>query len=112
MSNNAYNDFKNGIKSDVKETGASLLLVGGLILLVAILSGALLFAFKDTKSDDSTHFLVGGVAAIISLLLLFSPAARTLILQFWIIGLIAIPLLFVAFIALYILYIAFTQSFS
>lgn len=112
MSNNSYNDFKNGIKSDVKETGIGLLLIGGVVLLACVLLGALTFAIQDTTSDSSTRFLVGGVSAAIILLMIFNRTARTRIAQFWIIVLVAIPLLFLVYIVLCMFYVTFTQSFK
>ena len=109
MSNNSYNDFKSGIKSDIKETGASLFLVGGLMLLACIILVILLFAVKSSTIDSSTRLMLGGGAGIIGLLLIFSPAARVRIAQIWLFSLIAIPLLFVLFIAGYVFYIAFTS---
>ncbi|MFD0765812.1 hypothetical protein ACFQZI_13195 [Mucilaginibacter lutimaris] len=109
MSNNSYNDFKNGIKSDIKETGASLLLVGGLMLLACILLVVFLFAVKSTTIDVSTRLMLGGGAGIIGLLLIFSPTARVRIAQIWLFGLIAIPLLFVLFLVGYMFYTAFSS---
>lgn len=109
MSNNSYNDFKNGIKGDIKETGASLFLVGGLMLLVCILVVLFIFALKSSSTDLSIRYMLGGGAGIIGLLLIFSPSARVRIAQIWLFSLIAIPLLFMLFIAGYVFYIAFTS---
>lgn len=109
MSNNSYNDFKNGIKGDIKETGASLFLVGGLMLLACILLALFIFALKSSSTDLSTRYMLGGGAGIIGLLLVFSPTARVRIAQIWLFSLIAIPLLFILFIAGYVLYIAFVS---
>lgn len=109
MSNNSYNDFKNGIKTDIKETGASLFLVGGLILLVCILVATALFAIKSKSTDTPIRYMLGGGVGIIALLLIFSPSARGRIAQIWLIGLVVIPILFILFLALYVIYLGFTE---
>ncbi|QEM10186.1 hypothetical protein [Mucilaginibacter rubeus] len=98
MSNNSYNDFKNGFKNDIKETGASLFLVGGLMLLGCVLFAVLMVAIKSTKIDLSTRFILGSGTILITALLIFSKSMRTRIAQIWLVGLIAIPILFLLFI--------------
>ncbi|MGY3214033.1 hypothetical protein [Mucilaginibacter sp. HD30] len=110
MSNNSYNDFKNGIKTDIKETGAGLLIVGGAAISVILILTSLMYAFKSKDANTETRFLVGGIAAITGLLMIFSVKIRTLIFQFFVIALVAIPMLLLIYLVLAFFYVVIIQS--
>jgi hypothetical protein len=91
MRDDFYNSVKRGIKNDVKETGVSLFLVGGLVILVVVMLSLIITAAKNHKWSDSTRATVILINVVIGLLMIGSNKIRTLIVQIWLITLVAIP---------------------
>lgn len=107
MSDNQYENFKSGIKNDIKETGASLFLVGGLILLVIILL-TVIVTVKNSNLDGGLKTIIIILSCVVLGLLIFSNKFRGYILGGWLILLAAIVILPVIALSLYLFYMAFT----
>lgn len=109
MSNNAYDDFKQGIKNDVRDTGASVFFAGGIIFLYFLLGCIVIFCFKKSDWSESTRFIVGTTCAILLAILIFNPNARAFIIKAWLLIILGIIFLPIAFCLLYLIYHVITQ---
>jgi len=109
MNQNPYDSFKQGIKNDIKDTGASLFLIGGLLLLAGVLFSVLVWVAKNDRMDSSFRFFIGAVVTLLIGFMVFSRRIRTLVAQIWLVALVAIPILFVLFLIGYMFYGLFTQ---
>jgi hypothetical protein len=108
MSNNSYDDIKNGIKTDVKEIGASLFLVGGLLILVVIMLTVLAVAINDKEIDANTRRLMGGGVVILGIFMIANKKVLTFILQVWLLLIAAVIILPMFALAFYFIYLGFT----
>jgi len=97
MSENQYENFKEGVKSDISSGIAMLFMGGGLFLLVLAMLTALYVALKADRMDTSLRILLGFGVVLLGGVMIFNKKVLNLILSVWLILIIAaifIPLLF------------------
>jgi hypothetical protein len=112
MSTNQYENFKQGIKSDINNIASSLFLIGGLLLLVVVMFTGLYVAIKDEKMDSSLRLLLGFSVLILGGVMIFNKKVLNLILGIWLILLIAAIVLPILFLIGYFFYQLFKQPYN
>lgn len=106
------NDNKNSyesVKSDIKEAGTGLFLVGGLILFVIVVLSVIV-AVKNGGLDPGLKILIIAGLTILLGLVVFSGKFRMWILGAWLIFLVALIALPMIGLGLYFIYMAFTMK--
>jgi hypothetical protein len=107
MSENQYDNFKQGIKNDVNEIGASLLLVGGLMLLICVLLASLVVVIHSQSMSSSTKTISIVGLTLFGGLMIFNKKFLLFILKAWIILLVAAVILPIFGLSFYFFYMAF-----
>lgn len=111
MSENQYENFKEGVKSDINSGIAGLFLGGGLFLLVIAMLTALYVAIRADRMDTSLRILMGFGVVILGGVMIFNKKALKLIWGIWLILLIAAVILPIFFLVGYMFYSMFKQPY-
>lgn len=109
MSENQYENFKQGIKNDVRDYGLSIYLLGGLLILAGIMFSVLVVVIKDDKMDAGLRLSLGFGTVALALLMTFNARIRLFIVKAWILILVAIPFLLILILVGYMFYNVFSK---
>lgn len=107
--NKPQNSYES-LKSDVKETGYSLFIVGGLIILGLIILSAIM-GIASSNLDTGLKTIIICCLSIIMGLLIFNGKFRMWVLGGWLILLVSIPLLLVLYIIISLIYNSLTGKY-
>jgi len=107
--NKPQNSYES-IKSDIKETGVSLFLVGGLILLVIILLSVIIGVGQSNLHIELKTLIICSLSVVTGLIF-FNGKFRMWIVGGWLFLLAALPLLFILYIAISLIYYSITGQY-
>ena len=113
MSSNPYEDFKQGIKDDVRSTAINLFgFIAVIMLLIAFIVVFVVVFSKQSDTSTSTKIIAGITMIAFVLIMVFNRRIANLILRGWMIILLIVVTLAICGFLGYIAYLFFKEGFK